>query len=849
MRSKKLLICLVFLFVSLFALSFNAKVNADGITTDLIKIEGAQVRTAGEPGIRFVASQTLTGWNIEKYGIVFAFGEAEADDNFVIGGTVNGKEVGNAFLESAENGSYAVTLWGIPEVYYTKKITARAYVIADGLEIYSDTVCIKSFAEVVFKAQAEGNTSDLVTNVASAIESNFIRQYTLGDTIVLASPVRDELTYAEFVADANAVLGTNLTTSATLKEFFLALSDCPAASYNSGKSNVTDISKNPIFVLFKDSAMYAKWKPFLEYISTVGSKNPHVANQSKALLNAPTFSGVKDDEYAYPFYYLEHILVTFYNYFNQTDSTIYFSPLKWSVEFTAQPFESTIYADLSESGLIKVGKTFTLPAALEKEGYEFAGWFDGTNTVEGGSEYTITTGGVRIVPTFNTLEYTIKYYNGTTELTDLADTYTVEEEVVLADLEDQPGLTFDGWYENAEFTGAKVSKLAAGTTGNKVYYAKWVEGYSEIVVNAAWANETDGATVTYNGKNYVIGSDAHTSFAAALELLQENGTIYVAPGTYTESFTISLPYAKLVGPNATVAGNGTRAAEAIFQDSVITLAGDVPGTELVGFKFAGTSQIIGNAGAKGASTSVSTYGINHKDFLFENNNVEIGLTSGNGFIVFTEAAHSYTTGAKFLNNYFTFAESVTETTLKYVISMNNTRNVYLNNNVFENILTTVYRVDDTSKGLAGLDNQFNNNTFTNITGSALWFHFISPDKGFDGGVYQNNNNVFDNVSEYCINFAAGNNNDPKFEFQVKDNTFKGTYKVAVNLAKMANPTTFTLTGNIFETEAVTKYFANDNTYGGTTYVGVVAGKTANVANNTYPVGYDTTKFTSAFVFE
>ena len=120
MRSKKLLICLVFLFVSLFAFGFSAKVNAIE-TSELIKVEGAQVRTTGNAGIRFVATEAYEGEN-ETYGILLAFGEAEADENFVVGGTVNGKAVANAEIATAENGQYAVTLYDIPQAFYPLRL-------------------------------------------------------------------------------------------------------------------------------------------------------------------------------------------------------------------------------------------------------------------------------------------------------------------------------------------------------------------------------------------------------------------------------------------------------------------------------------------------------------------------------------------------------------------------------------------------------------------------------------------------------------------------------------------------------------------------------------------------------
>lgn len=37
------------------------------------------------------------------------------------------------------------------------------------------------------------------------------------------------------------------------------------------------------------------------------------------------------------------------------------------------------------------------------------------------------------------------------------------------------GFAFAGWYENAEFTGSAVRRIAAGETGAMTFYAKWLE--------------------------------------------------------------------------------------------------------------------------------------------------------------------------------------------------------------------------------------------------------------------------------------------------------------------------------------------------------------------------------------
>lgn len=80
-----------------------------------------------------------------------------------------------------------------------------------------------------------------------------------------------------------------------------------------------------------------------------------------------------------------------------------------------------------------------------------------TESGSGDQTYTITyelNGG--------TLAGAPKEYNGSVKVTLPAPT--------------KEGFSFAGWYDNAQFSGAAVSEIAKGATGNKTFYAKWTEG-------------------------------------------------------------------------------------------------------------------------------------------------------------------------------------------------------------------------------------------------------------------------------------------------------------------------------------------------------------------------------------
>ncbi len=176
MRSKKIILFLIVLLVLVFTFAFKNSINADSLqTSDAFYVNGAQVRTSGNAGIRFVGYiGSYNDTNVTKYGILMAFGETEASDNFYKGATINGKVVAYAECDSVnENGYFYITLYDIPEIYYNQKISARAYVIEGDNIIYSSNVTIRSLGDVVKSAYNNGDTSEFVSTVYEALQNSF----------------------------------------------------------------------------------------------------------------------------------------------------------------------------------------------------------------------------------------------------------------------------------------------------------------------------------------------------------------------------------------------------------------------------------------------------------------------------------------------------------------------------------------------------------------------------------------------------------------------------------------------------------------------------------------------------
>lgn len=149
---------------------------------------------------------------------------------------------------------------------------------------------------------------------------------------------------------------------------------------------------------------------------------------------------------------------------------------------------------------------------------------DGTITVLMSKAcYTITLSGDQYTIADN--KVTIKYYDGETELTDKqAAPYSGINYTLIAGPE-KTGYVFRGWYENADFSGSKVTSVTP--TENKTYYAKYdaavtltfdYNGYTDAendnatsqVVTNKYVNDTVGTLPTTldsatNGTKVFVG--------------------------------------------------------------------------------------------------------------------------------------------------------------------------------------------------------------------------------------------------------------------------------------------------------------------------------------------------------
>ena len=188
----------------------------------------------------------------------------------------------------------------------------------------------------------------------------------------------------------------------------------------------------------------------------------------------------------------------------------HFEAIEYTIEFVGGDDATGSTASMS----LSYGVTDTLQEnGFKKNGYNFAGWALSDNTdsvayadrarititsdlVEGlGEGKTIT-----LYAVWTPIVYTITYVLNGGSLSGNPDlTYTIEESVTLALPADRTGYKFCGWFEKEDFSGDAVSEIAKGSTGNKVFYAKWEPESYTVTFNTNGGSAVAEQNVVYNG--------------------------------------------------------------------------------------------------------------------------------------------------------------------------------------------------------------------------------------------------------------------------------------------------------------------------------------------------------------
>lgn len=151
------------------------------LTGSVSTTDGAQIRTKGKQGLRFISSidKSLIDENgVISYGTLL-LPTADLDGDLVIGYTnsTNGHsavqvEAKSIYAETDDTLSFTAVLTDIKAKNYTRAISARAYaVLANGTVVYSETTTSRSIYQIAKAIAADSNASASDKAVAEEIIS------------------------------------------------------------------------------------------------------------------------------------------------------------------------------------------------------------------------------------------------------------------------------------------------------------------------------------------------------------------------------------------------------------------------------------------------------------------------------------------------------------------------------------------------------------------------------------------------------------------------------------------------------------------------------------------------------
>lgn len=156
--------------------------------------------------------------------------------------------------------------------------------------------------------------------------------------------------------------------------------------------------------------------------------------------------------------------------------------------------------------IVKNGAAFTAPASdgLTRPDGDTGSFFiwkgsDGNLYVPGDS---VPAGVTTLTAQFAVPSYTVTLNtNGGTINSGNVTGYTYGQGATLPTADDitRAGHTFEGWYEDENFSGSPVTEISATDTGKKEFYAKWTLNTYTVTFDSQGGSKVDSQTVSHGG--------------------------------------------------------------------------------------------------------------------------------------------------------------------------------------------------------------------------------------------------------------------------------------------------------------------------------------------------------------
>ena len=235
----------------------------------------------------------------------------------------------------------------------------------------------------------------------------------------------------------------------------------------------------------KELTYYIKWKPItytVKYVTNGGN----IAIQSfKKTYDVEAKGLLTPKKYLDKFlgWYVDEELTTKYNNrdLTTTDNDVKYIYAKWEhVKITIVKFE-TKYGTVPAEQYIEHNKKVVSPKFDNVVGFKFLYWYENDENVEfdfdkalsAEEETTIT---LKAKWERMTYDITLNVGNGKIDDENVTKyTYGVGAILPTNVISNDENYKFDGWYETSDFKGNKINEISKTDTGNKTYYARYVE--------------------------------------------------------------------------------------------------------------------------------------------------------------------------------------------------------------------------------------------------------------------------------------------------------------------------------------------------------------------------------------
>ena len=414
---KKIKLCFVLLFVLSFALLvgcskpiFTVTFDSNG-GSDVAALEVAKKETATKPADPTKEGYDFVGWYIGEEEYAFS---TPVVDNITLTAKWEAKEYTITF--NANGGSAVAAL----KVKYNEKAAKPADPTKEG---YS------------FLGWYNGETA-----------------YTFSESVKSDLTLTAKWEEKEYVVSFDAD-GGNDVASQTIK--FNGKAEKPADPVKEGFKFLGwyngDVAYTFEEAVTADVTLKAKWEEIKKYTVKFVVDGEVIATETVEegkSATAPTAPKIEGKSFV-------KWEGTYTNVTSDVEIVGVYEVAKFSVDFKVDG--KTVHTES-----VEYGKDATAPADPTKDGYKFVGWDKEFTNIKG---YTV------VNAKFEVLKYSIKFFNGNTELKELAiEDYTAEDTITLPTYEVKDYYFF-GWYNNNSYDGDALTEIKAGTTGDIKLYA------------------------------------------------------------------------------------------------------------------------------------------------------------------------------------------------------------------------------------------------------------------------------------------------------------------------------------------------------------------------------------------